>query len=203
MLRPEISYHNNPKKSELIKYVRSATKYIEHLEGVIIQLDDICLCPRDKDLIKQLNIIIENINTTEQMSERSKAKKACDKAFSRFVRISCADSSGYVNCITCDKRKAWGEVDCGHFQTRAKLSVRWLYEPENGLINAAAQCKGCNMSNGGHSYQFGMKIDALYGEGKADTVVLMSNTMRKYTVQELRQMAASFEARAKAMLLDY
>ena len=105
-----------------------------------------------------------------------------------------------INCITCDKRKMWDEVDCGHFQTRSKLSVRWLYEPP--LINAAAQCKGCNMSNGGHSYQFGKKIDALYGSGKADTVVFMSNQIRKYSVQELRDMAASFEARAKAILQE-
>jgi len=134
------------------------------------------------------------------MSERSKAKNACDKAFSRFVRLSCADEYGMINCITCDKRKMWNEVDCGHFQTRAKLSVRWLYEPP--LINASAQCKGCNMSNGGHSYQFGKKIDALYGSGSADTVVFMSNQIRKYTVQELRDMASSFEARAKAILKE-
>lgn len=134
------------------------------------------------------------------MSERSKAKNACDKAFSRFVRLSCADEYGMINCITCDKRKMWNEVDCGHFQTRAKLSVRWLYEPP--LINASAQCKGCNMSNGGHSYQFGKKIDALYGSGSADTVVFMSNQLRKYTVQELRDMASSFEARAKAILKE-
>tara|TARA_R110002050_G_scaffold186328_1_gene320546 strand:- start:1185 stop:1592 length:408 start_codon:yes stop_codon:yes gene_type:complete len=134
------------------------------------------------------------------MSERSKAKNACDKAFSRFVRLSCADEFGMINCITCNKRKMWNEVDCGHFQTRAKLSVRWLYEPP--LINASAQCKGCNMSNGGHSYQFGKKIDALYGSGSADTVVFMSNQIRKYTVQELRDMASSFEARAKAILKE-
>ena len=134
------------------------------------------------------------------MSERSKAKNACDKAFSRFVRLSCADEFGMINCFTCDKRKMWNEVDCGHFQTRSKLSVRWLYEPENGLINAAAQCKGCNMSNGGHSYQFGKKIDEVYGSGQADKVVLMSNTIYKYTVAELRQMAASYEARAKEIL---
>ncbi len=136
------------------------------------------------------------------MTERSKAKNACDKAFSRFVRLSCADKYGMINCITCDKRKMWNEVDCGHFQTRSKLSVRWLYEPENGLINAAAQCKGCNMSNGGHSYQFGKKIDALYGSGSADTVVFMSNQIRKYSVQELRDMAALFEARAQAILQE-
>tara|TARA_R110000765_G_scaffold192966_1_gene298450 strand:- start:96 stop:503 length:408 start_codon:yes stop_codon:yes gene_type:complete len=132
------------------------------------------------------------------MSERSKAKNACDKAFSRFVRLSCADEFGMINCITCDKRKMWNKVDCGHFQTRSKHSVRWLYEPP--LINAAAQCKGCNMSNGGHSYQFGKKIDALYGSGQADKVILMSNTIRKYTVAELKQMAASYEARAKEIL---
>ena len=95
------------------------------------------------------------------MSERSKAKNACDKAFSRFVRLSCADEFGMINCFTCDKRKMWNEVDCGHFQTRSKLSVRWLYEPP--LINASAQCKGCNMSNGGHSYQFGKKIGVAMG----------------------------------------
>tara|TARA_R110000744_G_scaffold45241_4_gene100486 strand:- start:4682 stop:5107 length:426 start_codon:yes stop_codon:yes gene_type:complete len=135
-------------------------------------------------------------------TERSKAKKACDKAFSRFVRLSCADNTGHINCITCNKRKMWDEVDCGHFQTRAKLSVRWLYEPENGLINAAAQCKHCNMTNGGHQYQFSKAIDLLYGSGKADTVVIMSNTMYKHTIAEIREMARLFEAKAKLILKE-
>lgn len=137
------------------------------------------------------------------MSERSKAKKACDKAFSRFVRLSCADETGHINCFTCNKRKLWNEVDCGHFQTRSKFSVRWLYEPENGLINASAQCKHCNMTNGGHQYKFAQRIDEVYGPNKADTVVQMSNVIYKYTIQEIRDLTSSFEARAKSMLKKY
>ena len=137
------------------------------------------------------------------MSERSKAIKACDKAFSRFVRLSCADNYGMVRCWTCLKLKFWKEVDCGHFQTRSKYSVRWLYEPEKGLINASAQCKHCNMTNGGHQYKFAKMIDMVYGANKADTVVQMSNVIHKYTIQEIRDLTSSFEARAKSMLEKY
>ena len=136
------------------------------------------------------------------MSERSKAIKACDKAFSRFVRLSCADKDGMVRCWTCEKLKFWKEVDCGHFQTRSKYSVRWLYEPENGLINASAQCKHCNMTNGGHQYKFAQRIDEVYGANKADTVVQMSNVIRKYSTQEIRDMTSLFEAKAKAILKE-
>lgn len=133
------------------------------------------------------------------MSERSKAIKACDKAFSRFVRLSCADKNGYVSCITCQKLKFWKEVDCGHFQTRSKYSVRWLYDPENGLINASAQCKHCNLTNGGHQYKFAQQIDILYGSGQAQRVAQMSNVIHKYTLTEIRENTRLFEGRAKEL----
>jgi len=87
------------------------------------------------------------------------------------------------------------EMDCGHFQTRAKYSTRWLFDEEAGLTNVQAQCKFCNLSNGGQQYIFGKRLDEVYGEGSADKVVQLSNQTRKYSTKEIVELRKSWEAR--------
>ena len=121
--------------------------------------------------------------------KRSTEIKKLDAALSKFVRSSLADDEGYVECFTCGQRKNWKyEVDCGHFQSRSKYSTRWLFDPDNGMVNVMPQCKGCNMTNGGQQYVFGKRLDAVFGEGTAEKVVDLSNTLRKFSTQEIRDM---------------
>lgn len=96
-----------------------------------------------------------------------------------------------VNCYTCGKRKHWKEVDAGHFQSRAKFSTRWDEQ------NVKAQCKHCNMTNGGQQYQFGMMLDQEYGEGMAEKILIRSNQMSKLSLPELRIMIDAYKAKAK------
>ena len=118
---------------------------------------------------------------------RSKVVATLDGWFSQWVRSKDADHAGRVACFTCGIVKPWKELDAGHFQTRVKYSTRW------DEMNVKPQCKGCNMSNGGHQYLFGLYLDQLYGTGAAEEVVRRSNELRKFSTVELREMAALYQ----------
>lgn len=62
----------------------------------------------------------------------------------------------------------WKSADCGHFQTAARASTRFLRE------NLALQTRYCNtMQRYGDAnhYLFGKEIDARYGDGTAERIV--------------------------------
>ena len=123
---------------------------------------------------------------------RKREKKKLDDALSKYVRKSNADENGFISCFTCGAKKDWKyETDCGHFQSRSKHSTRWLYEPENGLVNVMPQCKRCNM-RGGEQYIFSKRLDEVFGKGTAEKIEIMSNTTRKFSTQEIIEMREYF-----------
>lgn len=126
------------------------------------------------------------------MVTKSKAKVKLDKALSYYVRKSNADEFGIANCFTCLDRKSWKLMDCGHFITRGKMSTRWLYKPEEGLVNMMPQCKRCNGFLGGQQFVFAKRLDTIYGEGTAEKILLMSNQTTKYSIADLQEMTAHY-----------
>lgn len=97
-----------------------------------------------------------------------------------------ADHQGRSECFTCGIRKPWKELDAGHFQTRAKYATRW--DP----MNVRPQCKRCNMTNGGHQFEFALRLDQEHGSGTAEAVLLRSNQTRKFSSLELQEMEAHY-----------
>ena len=130
------------------------------------------------------------------LDTRSKIIAALDKEFSIWVRLSAADEYGIIRCYTCGETKHWKEVDAGHFQSRAKFSTRWDEQ------NVKAQCKKCNMVNGGQQYKFGKRLDVEYGEGTADVVLAKSNQPVKFSSDELLSMLSEIRVKNKALLSD-
>jgi len=124
---------------------------------------------------------------------RKKEIKKLDQALSKYVRKSNADSEGFITCFTCGVKKDWKyETDCGHFQSRSKYSTRWLYEPEKGLVNVMPQCKKCNGFRGGEQHLFALHLNAKFGEGTAERILILSNQSRKFSTQEIIEMRESF-----------
>ena len=58
------------------------------------------------------------------MSKKTIIRKF-DKLFSRWVRLSHADSNGYCECITCGRSYKWNDIDAGHFVSRRHLALRF------------------------------------------------------------------------------
>lgn len=90
-------------------------------------------------------------------------KKELDQLFSRWVRLSHADSEGFVVCYTCGARKFWKEIQNGHFISRQYLATR--FDPRN----TRPQCPGCNLFGNGRQVEFAAKLEA---EKKGITLVL-------------------------------
>jgi hypothetical protein len=55
------------------------------------------------------------------------------------------------------------------------------------------------MSNGGQQYEFGLKLDEVYGEGTADNLLIKSNKTAKYTLIELKAMAEHYRKLANEL----
>lgn len=117
--------------------------------------------------------------------KRSTEKKKLDAALSRYVRKSNADDAGYAPCFTCGEKRLWQQMHCGHFITRAKLGTRYLYSPDDGLVNVMPQCVRCNMFLGGQQFVFSRNLDSLYGEGTAEKILLMSNQPLSMSTNEI------------------
>ena len=62
-----------------------------------------------------------------------------DRWFSKWIRLQGAQG-GFNRCWTCGTKKKWQQLDCGHFQSRAKyvFGVR-LNELEDGLADKMVQ----------------------------------------------------------------
>ena len=124
---------------------------------------------------------------------RSQVINKLDKTFSRFIRLRDSED-GYATCFTCGVKKEWKKVDAGHFQTRSKYSIRWDEK------NVHAQCKHCNMTNGGQQYTYGIKLDEVYGEGTAEELVRKGNQLTiKHTTQELIELEKHYKRLANEL----
>jgi len=98
-----------------------------------------------------------------------------------------------VQCFTCGVWKHWKTVDAGHFQSRAKFSTRWDER------NVRPQCKSCNGFRSGEQYRFARNLDAEYGEGTAMEIEALSNTTRKYSVEELEALIDVYNRRLRKL----
>ena len=108
----------------------------------------------------------------------SKLKGEADTWFSRFVRLRDAydmNSEWWTDCVTCGVAKAVKEQQAGHFVSRGKLITRFH------LKNVHAQCVGCNMFRQGEQYAHSKYIDARYGSGTADGLIVLSSQLVKMT----------------------
>lgn len=87
-----------------------------------------------------------------------------------------------LGCFTCGVFKGWKEMDCGHFRRRERMSTR------SDLRNIGEQCPKCNRFDGGRSYEFGKKLDEIWGPGTADLMGRTSRRTVQWDVKELEQL---------------
>lgn len=121
---------------------------------------------------------------------RQKAIKAADAAFSTYIR-----RRDNFTCFTCGHTGSEkdGVMQCGHLITRSKYSVRWDED------NAFCQCRGCNMKHEYFPEIFTARYIHVCGIEMYESLVLKSNTPRKYTIGEIRDIASEWKAAADAL----
>ena len=103
----------------------------------------------------------------------SKLKKELDKWFSLYIRLRDCNEYGMVQCFTSGKVYHYKKIHAGHFMSRKHLSTRWCE------INVQPQSPADNLFGQGQQYQFGLNLDAKYGEGTAEEMQYKSRSIYK------------------------
>lgn len=119
------------------------------------------------------------------MSVSSK-KKTADKLFSEIIRRSCADTEGYVSCVTCKVSIHWTEADAGHYESRRHNNTR--YDERN----VWPQCRTCNRFEEGRKYEFGKFLVEQFGEGIIHELREAAHQIKRFTEPELQELINRF-----------
>ena len=109
------------------------------------------------------------------MKPLSKLKKELDKWFSLYIRLRHATDTGLAQCYTCNKIDHYKKLQCGHFLSRRHHATRW------NETNCQVQCVKCNMYEQGMQWQFGLKLEANYGDGTVKELEYLASTIAKFT----------------------
>ena len=123
----------------------------------------------------------------------SQLTKKLDTIFSLYIRLKNSDDHGMVKCFTCDGVHHYKAIQNGHFQSRRFMSTRFLER------NCAPQCYACNVGMSGMQYEFGKRLDRLYGEGVADHMVKKSKEVRKFTSEEMVEMIEYYKDKVEKL----
>ena len=120
---------------------------------------------------------------------KSKLVKKLDIVFSRWVRLSNSDDKGYCECVTCNKKVHWYDIQAGHFMSRRHYSTRWDQD------NVKPQCKACNIFGQGKQYEYSIYL----GKSLSDDLLAKSRQLVKYSVVDLQNMIDFYTNELKAL----
>lgn len=110
-------------------------------------------------------------------ASRKTIVKKLDAIFSIYIRRRYAKND-IAECVTCGKQDHWKSLQAGHFMSRKHYSTRWDED------NVEVQCMGCNVYRYGEQYLFAKHL----GEDKADSLLVKSRQIQKFTDIELLEM---------------
>lgn len=127
---------------------------------------------------------------TAKKPTRSKLVKKLDVVFSKYIRLSSADSRGMCTCVTCGRQYHWKNIQAGHFMSRKHYSTRWDER------NVKSQCVGCNMFKSGEQYKYSLFL----GSELANDLYLKSKELKKFSITDLEQMIDEYTTKLKTFL---
>lgn len=129
-------------------------------------------------------------------SEQQKAKEKLDAVFSRFIRLSNADSSGNCTCYTCQRMFHWKKIQNGHWIPRNILITRF---DEN---NCRPQCVGCNVFGNGKPLDFEENLIKELGRDYVDKMRASRFQTMKVDVHWYREKIEHYKALVKELLVN-
>jgi hypothetical protein len=131
-----------------------------------------------------------------KQTDHSKQMNKVDVLFSEMIRLRDSDENGIVECITCEDKHHWTDIDCGHFVRRWNGATRFHLENSHG------QCRLCNAAPDGKEEAHALAIDEMYGAGTADKLRRLGNDELKLMPHELEGMAQELRAEIKALKVE-
>lgn len=121
---------------------------------------------------------------------KTNAIKACDQAFSVFVRKRGMDKWGMIECATCGYRGCLERMTCGHLFPRYNMSTRWHEK------NALPQCWLCQTSLNGEREKMKLAIDKEFGAGTAEEMRIKSYEIKEWTKEEIKALTKELKAKS-------
>jgi 5-methylcytosine-specific restriction endonuclease McrA len=113
-----------------------------------------------------------------------------DRLVSEVVRRTAADYGGTCECISCDGKWNWTQMDCAHFIDRGNMNTRF------NLKNLAPSCKQCNRYNEDeHKAKWAEKL----GPEMVSYLESEGRSMRKLMRYELEKGIELMEAKLKSL----
>lgn len=122
-------------------------------------------------------------------------KKKLWMVFSKYVRLRDSDADGYVECFTGGGKMWWRDSQAGHFQSR-RFSSTFIHEK-----NVHAQSPEHNLFLAGNQYVYGKRLDEIYGEGTADSLVQLSREYFKISIPWLEEQYKHYSKEVERLLL--
>ena len=119
---------------------------------------------------------------------RRGAVRAADKAFSDYIRTR----DGW-RCVVCGRTRETASIQCGHLFSRTSYSTRW------SETNAVAQCAACNMRHEYDPWPLTLVYLDRDGQEAIDNLHDIHHRTRKYTTDEIQDIAKDFRRRLKIL----
>jgi hypothetical protein len=113
-----------------------------------------------------------------------------DKWFSIYIRLRDSDNDGICKCVTCETRKPWRYMDCGHFIKRQHMATRFKE------TNAHGQCKKCNYFEQGNDAKYEAFIIETYGEKELLLLQAGRYQTRKLDAFQMKQLEKYYKEKA-------
>jgi hypothetical protein len=107
--------------------------------------------------------------------------------FSIFIRLRDADKNGICKCFTCNKRRPWKEMHCGHGLGRQFWGTKY------SEINNHAQCVQCNSFEEGKKEIYKQKVLEKYGPKAWDKLELAKAAGRTLSQFEVDQLTIHYQ----------
>lgn len=118
--------------------------------------------------------------------------KEADAVFSRWLRLSSADSDGNVSCYTCDVIKHWTLQQNGHYVKRGNLFLR--FDPRNCRV----QCEGCNVYKDGNYAEYTKRLE-IERPGIVEYLLEESRIVYKPTREEIKGIIREYTIKLKQL----
>ncbi len=126
----------------------------------------------------------------ELMDSRKELMVDLDRVVSRYVRLAAMGLDHKCECFTCNVRKDWQKIQCGHFIPRAHISTRWE------LANLRCQCGECNTQKYGNIEVFKIRLEE-ERKGITDWLQEQAREVDKVGIDELKMLLFDFQQKVK------
>jgi hypothetical protein len=129
--------------------------------------------------------------TKHKITKKKKLTWHKNKAWEEFSRYIRRRDKGV--CFTCGCKRPWKEQNAGHFQ-HGKLD----FDEQN--VNC--QCVKCNKFMHGHLDMYAVKLDEVYGQGTAGTLIIKSNQIVIHTREDFDKIREYYRQKNEELKID-